>query len=86
MIKPTVHTNGDRAETLLEQYRTALNSVSDAMVALRECTPNGRNYYPISNEAIHVAIAEHSKRVEALQKVYDELLDLAQHVSQFLKV
>jgi hypothetical protein len=85
MIKPTVHMNGTSAEDLLEQYRNARSAVLDAIVAVGQTQINGRDTYPQGVEAVHRATAEHCERIKALQKIADEMIELAEHVMQFVK-
>lgn len=44
-----IHTNGDSEKTIKEAFMGVLNDVSDVETALRQCVPNMRNYYPLSN-------------------------------------
>ena len=76
MLKPTIHTNGTSAKQLIARYKKAFHSLSDAIESLRECTPNGRDYYPQSAHAINDACAEHLDRVVALENVQNELMDI----------
>lgn len=84
MIYPIIHLNGDRAETLREQYVAAYHAVNHAHDVLRECQPNGRNYYPVPG-SITPAIQEHNARLNALTKVAEELMDLAMHCDKYAK-
>lgn len=71
--------NGTSANDLAEGYRTALNAIDDACQALAGSGPNGRDYYPQGAEAITTALAEHYDRLAALEKVKEEVLELARH-------
>jgi len=46
IVTPIIHLNGDRAETLVAALEHAYTAVQEAIEALRQCAPNGRNYYP----------------------------------------
>lgn len=82
MIKPTIHLNGSSPESLREGYRKAAEALYDAISALCEAGPHGRDYYLQSNTAIYEAVAEHASRVDRLKSVQDELVQLAEHVQE----
>lgn len=69
MTKPTIHSNGDRAETLVENYQKAARALQAALEALAETHPNARNFYPQGEEAIRASRAEHSARLDALNAI-----------------
>jgi hypothetical protein len=79
MTKPTIHMNGTSAESLLEGYRNAMEGISNAQQAMRSAWPNGRDYYPQGPDAINVAIREHAVRLQKLDEIHAELLELAVH-------
>ena len=79
MTKPTIHLNGDSANTLTEGYEDAYRAVNVALEAIQNASPNGRNYYPQGDTATAEAINEHVARVRALTTVANELLELAIH-------
>lgn len=81
MTHPTIHLNGTPRERFLESFCEARDAVRVAMAALRETTPNGRDYYPQGDLALSAASAEHAARVRALQGVHDDLADLAEGVA-----
>jgi hypothetical protein len=72
VVTPIIHMNGDRRETLLAQLEQAYRAVSHAMDALRQCAPNGRNYYPEPGR-MQKAEAQHQARMEHLRAVYASL-------------
>jgi hypothetical protein len=86
MRKPTVHVNGTDAQTLFDNYYNALRKVKDAIKALNECAPNGRDYYLQRHmpenlgDPIGEAIDEHRQRLVALGNIERELQALAEHV------
>lgn len=77
---PTVHLNGTSAEDLIQQYRKAYRATQDALKALAESAPHGRDYYVQSDGAFEKARKEHESRAERLRAVSDELLELALQV------
>ena len=46
VITPIIHLNGDRAETLIQRLEATWDMLDAAVTLLRDCAPNGRNYYP----------------------------------------
>lgn len=73
VITPIIHLNGDRKETLIRNLKTAYDALSAARKALRECAPNGRNYYPVPGR-LQQAEAQHRARQEAVQAVMESLV------------
>jgi histidinol phosphatase-like PHP family hydrolase len=79
---PTIHMNGDKKETLLEGYCTAIHAVRAAAEAVQQnAHPNGRNFYPQGPDAIHRAIEEHIKRMVAIRGVLVELETMAEGIA-----
>jgi hypothetical protein len=72
IITPIIHINGDRRETLLNNLEQAYDAVRVAMDALRQCSPNGRNFYPEPGR-MQKAEAQHRERQEHLHAVYTSL-------------
>jgi hypothetical protein len=78
--KPVVHLNGSGRRHLTEAYRTAGDALYTTLDALKTIAPNGRDYYPLGDGALKKAEAEHRARVDAIQRVLDELCELHAHV------
>ncbi len=78
---PTVHLNGTSADSLLSDFRSVLDTLSDAIDAVRHCGPNGRDYYVAGDEAFTAARAEHSARLETLVTMRRDYMKLAEHVA-----
>lgn len=78
IIAPIVHRNGTAKEDLLEQAIDARRAVREAVRALQEAYPNGRDYY-VSNDplAYSKAQAQHDAWAEALEVVQRGLGELA---------
>lgn len=79
MMKPTIHTNGTARADLIVQYEEVYRAASELLEALSQACPNGRDYYPQGDNAVHTAIAEHSARCVAVQKLRDDMLALTDH-------
>ena len=74
---PTIHLNGSNKATMLEDLANAREAIRDAIRALGETMPNGRDYYPQGHGALAQAQAEHRARVDALADVMNELMALS---------
>jgi len=74
---PTVHLNGTAQAELIEQLSVAAVAVSEAMRALNNASPNGRDYYPQGPAAITKALADHSARIKAMDDIHAELIEIA---------
>jgi hypothetical protein len=72
VILPIIHLNGDRKETLVRHIEAAFDALSAAYDALKDCAPNGRNYYPAPGR-MEDALAQHIARQEAVVGVMDSL-------------
>lgn len=75
--KPTIHLNGTSVKILHEQFSEAYSKVGEAIKSLEETQPNGRDYYPQGEGALKEAMDQYLSRVQRLQSVRDELLELA---------
>lgn len=73
MVLPTIHLNGTSRERLLEPLNTAYDAINEAYTALKQCAPNGRDYYPQGQGAMDNAVKEHMARLQRLDDVSKEL-------------
>ena len=77
---PTIHLNGTSGDVLREQWQAAYKAVCDAITALCEATPNGRDYYVQGEEAALTAQREHNQRLFALRAVKAEIYDIVEGI------
>lgn len=84
MMLPTIHSNGTSPKSLLEDYMKASASLRQAIHDLEEAGPNGRDYYPQGPGAFTVAQEEHENRLERLESVRRELVQIMDHVADFV--
>jgi hypothetical protein len=80
MEKPTIHLNGSDPQTLLDGYLDTVDAIGVAINALQKCYPNGRDYYPQGDSAIREALQEQNARFTALDKVRNELFEIAESI------
>ena len=80
-MRPTVHSNGTSASELLGQLENVGGALVTAIKALEGAAPNGRDYYPQGESAIHEAREEHDARLQRLRIVYGEILAMHQGVA-----
>lgn len=81
MIRPTLNINGSSAFDLIDQRRHARDALMDAIDALKQLTPNGRDY-PNDNERCVADRTTHFDRLAALHALREELLDEALYIQQ----
>ena len=81
MTFPTLHLNGTSARDLLEGWERAHAALREAMQALAQTAPNGRDFYVQAAGAFQVAVAEHEDRMRRLHEVSLELEALSEHVA-----
>ncbi len=80
MTFPTIHLNGTSGSELWELNRSAARAIRNAIKALEQAGPNGRDYYPQSVQAGLEAISEHEARVIEMLKVVSELDTIADSI------
>lgn len=81
MIRPTLNINGTSALDLIDQRRHAMDALMDAIEALKQVAPNGRDY-PGEYDRCADDRATHFDRLSALHTLREELLDEALHIQQ----
>ncbi len=81
MKLPTIHKGGTSKDGLLELYYEARGAINDAIAAVQFAAPNGRDYL-FEDRAIVEAVKEHVARIEALERVRDELTLIIDHISE----
>ena len=72
MTMPTINRNGSSAESLTRKYGAARIAVMNALDALSEAAPHGRDYQ-LNPGAYMVAAIEHERRYKALRDIRDEM-------------
>lgn len=77
---PSIHMNGTSKEALLEAIEESYSAISGAMDKMRQCVPDGRDYYVQASEAYGVARDQHRDRCLKLQAVMDELQAIAEAI------
>jgi hypothetical protein len=70
---PTIHLNGDRQESLLEESVNALGALRDARAALCNITVNGRNFYPQGPDATNQALKDFRAMLGRFDLVVEEV-------------
>lgn len=73
MRVPTIHLNGTSHSELAAQFDRVSHALCEAVNALVDASPNGRDYYPQGPTAMKEAVAEHDLRVKTLQNLRQEI-------------
>lgn len=73
MMIPTIHANGTRAESLIEDLSKAYDSLMIAYGDMKRTAPNGRDYYTQPDGALKAATDEHMSR---LRRVHDVAIEI----------
>jgi hypothetical protein len=81
MIRPTLNINGSSAVDLIQPRRDAMDHLMNAIEALKQVTPNGRDYLGDRDRFI-ADRTTHFDRIAALHTLRNELLDEALHIQQ----
>jgi hypothetical protein len=74
---PTIHLNGSSKQFLIDQWSKTMEMLRLSMDCMRDCTPNGRDYYPQGEGVTEKARDEHADRSRKIQEVHDELMQIA---------
>jgi hypothetical protein len=83
LIVPIVNNNGDNFDTLMSELNNVRDKLQSASEALREASyANGRNYQlnPAGEGA--EAYRQHGERVNTLDRIAHELLEIQYDISQ----
>ena len=81
MIRPVINNNGTDAFDLIDARRTAMDCLMDAIEALKQVTPNGRDY-PSEYDRCVADRNIHFDRLAALHTLREELLDEALYIQK----
>ena len=81
MIRPTLNINGSSAFDLIDPRRTAMDLINEVIDALKQVTPNGRDY-PGDTLACVADRDTHFDRLAALHTLREELLDEALYIQK----
>jgi len=81
MILPTININGTDALDLINPRRDAMDHLMDAIEALKQITPHGRDY-PSDTLACVADRTTHFDRIAALHTLREELLDEALYIQK----
>lgn len=72
IVAPIIHLNGTSAERLKEALEETYLKLSEAVEALRQGCPNGRDYYPQPG-LMKQAEEQHYRRIKVLRDLQAEL-------------
>lgn len=81
MIRPILNNNGSSAFDLIDPRRTAMALIDEVIEALKQTTPNGRDYM-CRRDLLAADRNTHFDRLAALRVLREELLDEALHIQQ----
>ena len=81
MIRPTLNINGSSAFDLIDPRRTAMGLIDEVIDALKQATPNGRDY-PGDNDRLTADRTIHFDRLAALHTLREALLDEALYIQK----
>lgn len=72
IVAPCIHLNGTSSDSLTDLLSDAYDALSQAMNALKQCAPNGRDYYT-GNASLDRADIQHRERMEAVSAVMNSI-------------
>lgn len=81
MIRPTLNINGSSASDLIDPRRNAMDLINELIEALKQVTPNGRDYI-CDRERLIADRNTHFDRLFALRVLREELLEEALHIQK----
>ena len=77
---PIINLNGTNGKELLEKLEGAEVCLRQAIMALGDMAPHGRDYQVSPEGAFQLATIEHSNRMTALKEVLGEITDITLNV------
>lgn len=77
LIAPIVHRNGTSKSELLQQQVEIMNNLRSLMKAMRDATPNGRDYYVLSADAVIEARDAFNERYNVINKIFTDFEEIA---------
>ena len=80
MITPQININGSSIDDLVKPRRAAMYHLIDAIEALKQVTPNGRDYP--NKDACQTDRAIHFDRLDALHALREELMREAVYIKE----
>lgn len=83
MMLPRVNLNGTTGKALLELNLAVVQRLRDAITALLEACPHGRDYQTMAPGAHREALEDHRARVASLQDVLAEVEEIVDHLVDF---
>lgn len=81
LMNPSININGTSRDSLVQTRRDALEAIMDAMKALQETLPHGRDYVGRSHQ-YDLDRATYRERFATLDKLYNEIQDEALAIMQ----
>ena len=81
LITPTVHINGTSKQELVRQLTDAAEAARVLQNALRDASPNARDYYTQGGNTINAAIEAWVERRTMIDDLVDELLEHAMKIT-----
>jgi hypothetical protein len=82
---PIINNNGSTAESLGNDRIAAWRAVKEAMKALSECAPHGRDYHTEPGAEYAIARKRYAEHFAALDKLANELCDEIQYLADLKK-
>jgi hypothetical protein len=84
MITPTLNLNGSSADDLIDPRMAAYGALRDAIKALQQVTPNGRDY-PGDNDQCVTDRGSHYIRLKAINTIAAEIIAEALAIKEQMK-
>lgn len=72
VVCPIVHMNGTSKDALIGGLCLVREKLEEAYQALKEASPNGRDYYPVAG-LMDKAVEQHMARMRAIDAIVDGL-------------
>lgn len=80
LIIPVIHLNGTSRERLVDAVTTVLGHLREARLAMREMSPNGRDYYTAPGR-MELAVDQHWRWMKEADELISELDEYACAIS-----
>ena len=84
-ILPVIHSNGTSAKELYRDYRAAMTACVAAITALQQVEFNGRDYYPLGDNAFTLAREQREQIMAGLRAAFEYSLAHAEQAQRAMK-
>lgn len=82
IVTPFIHMNGTSPAGLRKPLEEAYSKLNEAYDAIKQCAPNGRDYYPYHeyHQVLGKATEQHMDRLRRIDSIKSEIEEIIGHI------